>query len=438
MLEPIPQPSFQGLVSTPYLVDNGTYKKTPVYTDLAISIMHSQPATALSEVFPDETIMERTIVAEYEMTGIDTIFPVVSPGKPDIFVNDDGPKRYRMVSQPIFIRQSMGFSYADLNNAVAPGTTNTRDNAAAIIAREMERQVRKHTLTWDIFRAKMLLGGINFTERRTGVSVNAASNIPARNLFRFDLTQGYGGRNETRLFRNYIDSNAAGNPASGVPCTDPDYDWVYFFGRINWWNRSTNKTPITDCYISPEMHEVMMLSNQARLYKGGIVPRVGAQFGDASIDTNGTGGSIGPHPASAYGDPTGFVFNADGSIYSIRGIVVHTITTEFKDPQDGIEKRVWPKHKIVFVSFQNFDGQREAPGRTQYCASENSVDTPGFWTREYDNPPPPAAPGKYIQMGNAGLPYLKFPFRVLHVIPCTVQNVIDRLGIQGELFFSGL
>jgi hypothetical protein len=73
----IPSPNFQALISSPYLVDNTTFPREPVYTELARSILAKLPATPLSTVFPDETIAERIVIAEHVIEGVDTIFPVV-------------------------------------------------------------------------------------------------------------------------------------------------------------------------------------------------------------------------------------------------------------------------------------------------------------------------------------------------------------------------
>ena len=434
----IPSPNLQALISSPYLVDNTTFPREPVYTELARSILAKLPATPLSAVFPDETIAERIVIAEHVIEGVNTIFPVVEWGAPDLFVDDDGYTVYRQSYQPLPIRQSMYMSYAQLNNTVREGTTNERATAAEQIEKKLTRQMQKHQLTWNVFQAAMMLGGINYTDPRSGVRVKAPAYIPARNFFNFNTTQGYRGRNEARLFRNLIDLNAGGTPSSGVPITDPQFALSNFVRRLNRWFKDTNKSDITDMYVGPEMRDVILMSEEARLAQGGIIPRLGAVFGDSTIDSNDSGGSFGPLPPGGLGTGMGLVLGTRGDIVSIAGVNFHVVDTIYKDPVDGVEKRVWPKNKIVAVSFRDSDGNVEAPGRTQYCSSENSIDSPGLWTRTVTDVPPPAAPGIVVQMGNAGLPYFKFPYRVCHVTPCTVEQINERLGIQGELFFPGL
>ena len=149
----IPSPNLQALISSPYLVDNTTFPREPVYTELARSILAKLPATPLSSVFPDETIAERIVIAEHVIEGVNSIFPVVEWGAPDLFVDDDGYTVYRQSYQPLPIRQSMYMSYAQLNNTVREGTTNERATAAEQIEKKLTRQMQKHQLTWNVFQA---------------------------------------------------------------------------------------------------------------------------------------------------------------------------------------------------------------------------------------------------------------------------------------------
>ena len=66
---------------------------------------------------------------------------------------------------------------------------------------------------------------------------------------------------------------------------------------------------------------------------------------------------------------------------AIAGIPIRTVETTYKDPVDGVNKRVWPKNKVVFVATSTTNGEAINLGRTQYCVSEESGGSPGLWTR---------------------------------------------------------
>jgi len=276
----------------------------------------------------------------------------------------------------------------------------------------------------------MLLGGINYTDPRTMVPVNVSAMIPAHNLICYNTTSGWNGRNEASLFRSLVDSNAEGVATAGVPFTHPDIAIVDMFRRLKRWHKDTNKTDLTVCYCHPDMKEIILMTSEMKLAQGGLIPKFGAQIGDRTADNP----LLTCGPCGPLGNAVGL--GANGDVVSIAGIRIESIDTLYKDPVDGIDKRVFPKNKLVFVAENDCDGRFEAPGRTQYCSSESPDGQPGLWTRTEENSRIPAAPGFSIQMGNAGLPYLKYPDRVVHVKVAEVEAINQRLGLVGDLGFG--
>ena len=91
------------------------------------------------------------------------------------------------------------------------------------------------------------------------------------------------------------------------------------------------------------------------------------------------------------------------------------------------------------VSNQDNQGRSTPIGRTQYCVSENMGGNPGLWVRTQTESRIPAAPGMMMQVGNAGLPYIKMPHRVMHVTVGTPEDVKRRIGIlPGNFWHQGV
>ncbi len=434
-------PNFGPYISPAVTVANDSIPGEPIFTELAKSLVPLEAVTPLTELFPEEIIEERTVVIEQSYEGVDTIFPMVEMGKPDVVLSDNDGTRSRRYFQPLYIRRSMFVSHAEINSRVKPGTTNERWSPAEQIQIKMRRMVRQHNLTWNIYRAMMLLGGINYTDPRTGVGAAVSAQIPAHNLFAYNVAAGYRGRKEVSLFRGIVDANVADpGAAAGIPWTHPDAAIIECVQRFKRWFKDTNKSEVTAMYVGPELRDIIVMNNEIKLALGGWIPRLGANAGDNVIHnyngTTGTGGGI-LVPQGGVAKMNGsIVLGPDGDLVSIAGVPVRVVDTMYKDPVDGIVKRIWPKNKVVFVSEVDANGGREAVGRTQYCVSEESGGAPGLWTRTQEQTQIPAAPGMYVQMGNAGMPYIKYPYRVAHITVASVDDINNRLGVIGDLSFG--
>lgn len=425
----LPKLNFDGNV-TPYAITGNTENPgEPSLTELAKSFQPIVGKTPLSEIFPDEEIMERDVYIQQEMSTVDTIFPMVRFGQPDVVLGHNYGTMRAMRVQPLYIRRSAFVSYGEINTKIKPGTANEKWSPEEQISKVIEGMVREHNLTWDVWRASMLLGGINYTDPRSGVGASVVAQIPARNFFKYNVTSGYRGRPEAQLFRTLSDFNDPNPATQGVPWTHPDSDIVTSVSRLVRWFRETNKGVITAMYMHPELKEILMMNNQVRLVTGGLLglpdkPETRIVPGEEIVDRNQlglSGYSIGLGP--------------DG-LTAIAGIPIRTVETTYKDPVDGINKRVWPKNKVVFVATQTTNGESIDLGRTQYCVSEESGGQPGLWTRRQTETQIPAAPGMYVQMGNAGMPYLKYPYMVAHMTVGEVEDINNRLGILGDLHFG--
>lgn len=392
-----------------------------VFTELAESYIPILSNTPLTELFPIETIEAQTVVVRQTMEPNHTIFPIVLPCKPDVLVGPNYGRERMFYVQPLFIRQSTSLCYGEINNRVR--NCNDPYPTGEQIQKMIATMVMEHNLTWDVFRARMLLGGIRYTDPRTGVFTDVASNIPAYNLFSYNVTAGIGGRNESRVFRSFEDTNSINPTNVGVSWADPYSDFVYTVHAIQNWFKTTHKSNLTAIYMSPEMRAVLSSNNITRWSMGQMIiyqNRVGLNIEDNV--TNGQYSSM-------------LQMGSDGMLSAIAGLQIKTVDTQYIDPVDGINKRVWPKNKVVFVSDQSPTGEKQAPGRTQFCIGESPDGKPGIWSRTNMETHIPAAPGMYLQMGNAGMPYLTYPYRVVHVNVASLEDINNRLSLQGDLNF---
>lgn len=396
----------------------------PKLTELAKSFMPLEGRTSLSELFPDENIMERIVLIQQSFSTGDTIFPIVEMGKPDVVLGHNYGTTRQFFVQPLYIRRSTFISYGEINTKLRPGTMNEKWSPEEQISMIVQGMVREHNLTWDVYRAMMLLGGINYTDPRSGIGAAVNSQIPAQNFWHYGVTAGYRGRNEANLFRTMTEFNDPNPATAGVPWTHPDADIVTCIQRFSRWFKETNKSKLTALYMSTEMKEVLMTNNQVKMVMGGLLGRPGVK----SVN-------VGDDIASAGSQAYSIAMDSDG-ISEIAGIPIRTVDTVFRDPVDGVFKRIWPKNKVVAVAGADVNGAAEPLGRTQYCVSEESGGQPGLWTRTQTETQIPAAPGMYMQMGNAGMPYLKYPYRCAHLNVCDVEEMNTRLGVLGDLNYG--
>lgn len=405
-----------------------TYTKTDglpgerVYTELARSFVPLVGTTPLTEIFPEEVIPERAVIIQRSFEAAAGIFPLVDWGKPDVVLGtgSSGVMGAKYI-QPLVIRRTAAISYGELGVRVRPGTSNEPYSPQEQINQVIEGMVREHNLTWDVFRALMLLGGINYTDPRTGSSAQVDAGIPAHNFWGWNVSSGYKGRPENLLFLNLIDNNSVDATSAGTPWTDPNADVLGTVMKFASWFKTTNKSRITSMYMSPSLAHVLSFNNQVKMSRGGTIFGLGSAPIIRETPDPGVQGM--------------FTMGQEG-LASIAGIPIRIVETSYRDPVTGIFKYVWPKNKIVFVSEVGPNGQPEMPGRTQFCVSEEMGNTPGLWVRTQDNSQPPAPPGMYIQMGNAGMPYLKSPYSVAHMTVAKVNDINKRLGVVGDMGFG--
>jgi hypothetical protein len=437
-LQQIPSFNMDAYASPWETVSTSEKPGVPTYLELAKSFLPLVGSTPLKELFPDQTIKQPIVAIEQRFETSGTLLPPVKFGEPDQLLGVSQYTTQRRYIQPLYLRGSHYISWGDVNIRIKDGTLNDFEDPQAYVTKQVEKLVETHNLTWDVYRGLTLLGGINYTDPRSGQPVSVSAQIPAHNFWSYNNVNGYRGRNEANLFRGLIDYNTPQASTAGVPWTDPDAAIVSCIQKFVYWFKTTNKTRVTAMYIHPDLKQIISENNEIKLQTGGLIPRFGAQTGDKQVMINNTGGGyqIGANELAA--NAFGSIGVGPEGIISIAGVPIRTVETWYRDPVDGVRKYLWPRNKVVFVSEVNPDGTYEAPGRTQYCVSEESGGEPGLWMREQRDTPIPAAPGMYLQLGNAGLPYLLYPHRVAHMTVGTIQDINTRIGILGDLGYGSI
>lgn len=393
-----------------------------VYTELARSFIPLVGQTSLTEIFPEEVIPERIVMIQRSFEAAAGIFPLVDWGKPDVVLGTGNTGNMAtMTVQPLVMRRTAAISYGELGIRVRPGTSNEPYSPQEQINKIIEEMVREHNLTWDVYRAMMLLGGISYTDPHTGSSIKVEAQIPAHNIWSYTTASGYKGRPDNLLFKSMLDSNTVDSTSAGTPWTDPNADILATVMNFSAWFKTTNKSRVTAIYMSPHLAHVLGSNNQVKMSRGGTIFGVTSQpivreTPDSSIQ--------------------GMFQMGQEGLAGIAGIPIRVVETSYRDPVTNIYKLAWPLDRVVFVSEVGPNGEREYPGRTQFCVSEEAGNTPGLWVRTVNNTQPPAPPGMYIQMGNAGMPYLRNPFSVAHMRVASVNDITKRMGVVGDMGFG--
>ncbi len=345
---------------------------TTVLTEMA-QTFEQFPGDPISQFFPMRTITDTAVVIERVRNGVG-IAPLVELGQPDA-ITDTALVDRRMVS-PAHIRESDFIPQHVINNLRQVGTINEKVGME-FVAERVRRLTERSNHFFAVMRAQALLGGINYTDPRTGTTLNVNMQIPATN-FR-DLST---------------------------------------LGATRTWDATSTATPIRDLVLWKQ--RMYMLAKTKPTH---IVMRSSLK---TLLDLNSE--ILSKVEGSGAGNVTGFVEYRDGELKSIAGLQILICDTLYDDPVDGQNKFVWPINKVAVVAMRHEQAQGEFVGRQDMCVGEDPMGRPGLWMRSGPDTTPPAPPGRSVQMGNSGLPYLRYPewVGILTVGDATtIQNKID-------------
>jgi hypothetical protein len=394
----------------------------------------------VSELFPAEYSNERTIVIETMQENLG-LFQLARPGIPN---GGELPNKriFRRVIEPAHYRENDFIDQFVINQLRAPGTLNTAVNPTAFIQDRVRELTARHNRLWDFLCVQVLLGGINYSDPRSGVDLVVPTNIPAHNFFNykgFDAvvaangTIPYGGVNFTAnqnlindkgrqeaLYFTSVDERA------GVPWSDPDAEIIRGLRLLKLNLRKTNKNQFTDLYMSSELYTLLMENHLIKAAYGGV--------GTINYNVNATDKFIATatnNMASPF-----ITFTNAGEIATLAGLRVNVVTQLYQDPRDGQVHDMWPSHKVALIARNHINDASQTLGHTQFCVGEAPDGTPGLWMRTGPEQMPPNLPGRAMQMGDSFLPYAMYPQWIAILDVCEPDEIATKLPIRANLNYG--
>lgn len=393
----------------------------------------------LSMLFPDQHNPERTIVIETVQESLG-LMPLARPGVP-VGNFSTNQRMFRRIVEPALFREDDFIDQYLLNQLKAPGTLNELNPPQTIVEQRVREMINRHNRTIDFFRVQCLLGGINYEDPRTGVSIDVPTQIPAHNFFNYSgfnatlarngtvnlggtawvadtaLTNDKG-RTEAILF-------ADTNQRIGVPWTAPNADIVRSLRIIKQFAKNTNKNVLTDLYCSSDLYTIIQENNLIKANMGSV--------GTFNFEVNSTDRGF----TTASANNSRFIsFGPGGDINQIAGLNIHVIDQMYKDPISGLVTNMWPSNKVVLVARTHVNDPSQTLGYTQYCVGEAPDASSGLWMRTGPEQSPPMTPGRTMQLGNSFLPYATYPQWIVVLNVCDPSDIDDKLILRSNLSYG--
>lgn len=388
----------------------------------------------LDDLFPTQMNPERTIVIEQIIEGLG-IMPIVRFGIPGGgFVEPDRLRSMRVT--PAVVREEDFIEQALINQLRQPGTFNQQWSPTQIVQQRVQKLVNRHKRTVDLFRAKVLLGGISYTDPRTGVSIDVSTNIPEHNLF------SYKGWNATVASGTVVNGltadsslvNDKGRPEAfffrstderfGVSWTDPKADLAYTIRMIKQYLLNTNKNQFTEMIIHSDLMTVLQENHLVKAFMG--LPY--------ALNTTGTQAAYTP---ANNAPPSSFlVTGPGGDLVSLGGLRIRVVNGLYRNPVTNQIENWWPAHKVAIVAPTHMNDSSARLGMTQHCVGESEDGQPGVYMRVSPMSAPPAPPGRVMQMGDAFLPFAVYPHWIALLDVCEPDELKTKIILQADLNYG--
>jgi Phage major capsid protein E len=351
---------------------------------------------SLKPFFPEYTTNAFQVVIERYKGGVG-LAPIVQPGLPDRLVPFQTVERLEV--SPILCRESKFVDQFTINNLRQVGTLNERAGVE-VLSKQVQHLVERRNTLWAVLRAQALLGGINYQDPLRGVSKLIPTGIPTTNLV--DVISKYGA---TQGFSDIINST----PIKLFSFQRQEH---YKFG----------KAKPTHLVMNSDLRLILQYNAEVQ------------QHANRDFHLN-----------------AGFVSLKDGQLEAIAGMKIIECDTIYEDPAEPLYdqsgnanpnriKSVWPINKVAMVAMHGTNAPTATVGRTHYCIGESSDGRPGMYVRSGPPTTPPDPEGRYIQLGDSGLPFLVYPewVRILNVD--TLANLTGLVNsiVSGNIPVLGL
>jgi hypothetical protein len=401
----------------------------------------------IDDLFPDVNIPERTVIVETEIEGIGTLAPV----SPTVPIGQFLPpsKVMRKSYEPFLIRGNEFIDNYSINQLLKPGSYSEIFDPKYIIDKRLRRLMNYRMRTITMHKVMVLLGGINYLDPRTNVTLDVPTHIPAHNLFRYDGysedkaegdSLGYGGLVAAKALTNnkgrkeaLFFTNVAGQ--AGVPWTDPNADIIKALRYIKHYLYETNKNMYTEIIMSHALWSIIQDNNLIKAYAGSV--------GIVAFDSTAASPDVTKRSLTTLETrqtPASIGFGAGGDIVSIAGLNIRLMTQTYSDPatEGGPIKNMWPNHKVAIVAKNHINEPMESLGYTHHCIGEGPNQEMGLWVFLQYQHTPPYTPGVAMQLGDAYLPYAKYPQWISIIDVCEPEDIGNNiiLGADANLAYG--
>lgn len=419
-----------------------------VLTELAKTFENHKSTVGV--FFPQRDIPATKVEIEKIYGGVG-MAPTVTPGQPDVF--GDNAQWDKVTVDPVYSRESFNIDTNTINSLRMPGTLNEK-YGRQYVADQMKRYVGRNDLLFDFLRTQMLLGGVDYTDprtnKRTQVSAGIAAShiisevptinwddpdatviddieemklliaddgkVPPTHIFMTSKRRSTLSRNKQVIARAesardtgfvvFKDGELYRIAGLEVVVQDTVYEAL-----------STASVPTATITITeanpPEGDDISITVGGVSTGKYTAVAAETAARVAANLSNFINGNPAMPVVSTVAGavitlTPKNPLVNQSLAIAS-TGIIDATVAgSPLAVTGGGLVKTVTkmiPDTKIV-IACKEYGG--EPLGRTDYIIGEHPDGRPGIWSRAADTIPP-AAPGVLVQIGRAGLPYIRYP-----------------------------
>jgi len=418
-----------------------------VLTELAQTFENHQ--SNMGQFFPSRNVPQAKVEIEKVYGGVG-MAPPVDPGKQDI-LNEENRTVEKITVDPVYSRESFLIPTNIVNTLRQPGTINER-YGKQYIADEMKRYVGRSDLLFDFLRSQMIMGGVDYTDPRTNKRVQVSAGIPAAHIITTPPAVDWD------------------NPDAKVLDDIAEYKQLIFNdGKVPPTHIIMTSARRSKLALN---NQVLARAESPRdtgnvVFKDGELVRVGgleivvqdtvyealspASVPTATVTVSGVGegktleivaGGVKSGVYTALAADTNAIvatnlanfINGNPAMPVVATVAGAVITLTPKEPlknqsiaittsgtmtgtvagspltvsNSGLVKAVTkmiPDNKVIIAckAYGN-----EPLGRTDYVIGEHPDGLPGIWSRAADTTPP-QAPGTLVQIGRAGLPYLRYP-----------------------------
>lgn len=399
--------------------------------------------------FPSRNVPQSSVKIEKVYGGVG-MAPPVTPGQPD-YMSQDLLKLDAKTEDPVYSRESFLIPTDVVNRLRQPGTINEA-YGKKYIADTMKMYVGRSDLLFDFLRSQMIQGGVDYTDPRTQKRVQVSAGIPATHVITAPPAKNWDDPTAPVLddiggYKALIRDDGH-VPPTHILMTTPRRDKLAVNAQV----LARAESPRDTGAVKFSGGELVMIAGLEVVLQDTVYEALSASVAQtATVTVSGVGDtktlevlcsgvSSGVYAAGA-ADTNAVVArnlanNINGNdampvsatvaaavitltpkntlknvslIITTAGTMTGTVAGSPLTISDSglvrVVTKMVPDNKVV-IACQAY--ANEPLGRTDFVIGEHPDGQAGIWSRASDTKPPDA-PGSLVQIGRAGLPYLRYP-----------------------------